>query len=107
MNKYLVYFDCNGFESIINITAHETEQIMATLRGEEYRLPFNFNNMMFRARYNPQRSPEIWVFNADDEVDEESVWELANSNPQYLADFARENGTNLFGQKSSIKQRIV
>lgn len=109
-DKYIAYFDIEGFEYIANIAAMESDCVMATLRNEEYHLPFNLEHLKLRARFNPQRFPEIWFFNVDPEISEETVRELASENPQYLADFIRANGKNVYGQPAEAelkRQRIV
>jgi len=105
-NCYLAYFDTMGFECVINITEAESDVIMATLRNETAKLPFNLTYMKLRARYNPQRSPEIWSFNVDAEIDHSSVVELSKEHPQYLADFIRKNGKKIYGS-TTVKQVIV
>jgi hypothetical protein len=100
-NKYLAYFDTLGFECVINLTEAENDCIMATLRGEEYNLPFSLHHMTLRARFNPQRFPEIWVFNVSNDLSTNNVIDLANNNPQYLANFIRANGTSLYSKHST------
>jgi hypothetical protein len=105
-DKYLAYFDTLGFECVFNLTALESEFVMATLAGEQWQLPFNLEVMKMRARFNGQRHPEIWFFNVGENLTEEDVREMANNNPQYLADFIRANGTSLYGERSSTKNVI-
>lgn len=88
--KFLAYWDCEGFECLIDITSRERQALMASLKGEDYKDDINLNLMMLRARYNPQRSPEIWVFTST--VDGDSLQELTQSDPQMLADLIRKHG---------------
>lgn len=100
-HKYIAYFDCNGFECVFNITAIESEYIMSALKGDTYQMPFNLHAMEMRARFNSYRNPEIWFFNVCDSLTEDDVKEMAESNPQYLADFIRKNGKNVYGKQST------
>ena len=96
-DKYLAYFDNLGFECVYNITALESEYVMAALADEQYQLPFNLKAMKMRARFNGQRNPEIWFFNVSEDLTEEDVRAMAKESPQALADFIRANGKNIYG----------
>jgi hypothetical protein len=106
-DKYLAYFDTDGFECVFNLTALEGECVMATLAGEQWQLPFNLEAMKMRARFNGHRQPEIWFFNVDSELSENTVRQLAEENPQYLADFIRANGKNIYGRSNSADRKRV
>ena len=99
-DKYLAYFDNLGFECVYNITALESEFVMSTLADEQYQLPFNLEAMMMRARFNGQRNPEIWFFNVDENLSEEDVRDMAETSPQFLADFIRANGKSVYSNVS-------
>ena len=103
-HKYLAYFDCLGFECVFNITALESEYIMSTLQNQQYKLPFNLESMKMRARFNGHRHPEIWFFNVSSDLDEQTVRDLAENNPQFLADHIRKNSENIYGaaEKNSV-----
>jgi hypothetical protein len=94
--KFLAYWDCLGFECIWDITKYERQALLATLKNTTVENPVNLNAMMLRARYNPQRSPEIWLFTATDTITQEELMEVAKDNPQYLVDLIRERGTSLY-----------
>ena len=106
-DKYLAYFDCLGFECVYNITALESEFVMSTLQNQQYDLPFNLDAMKMRARFNSQRHPEIWFFNVSEDISEQDVRDLADSNPQYLVDFIRANGKNVYGKKSRSAAPVI
>jgi len=102
--KFLTMFDCEGFECLIDITKREKDWLISTLKGEEYKDNLNLNSMMMRARYNPQRSPEIWIFTST--VDDATLQEIKDENPQELVDSIREHGHSLWiteSQKQVIK----
>ena len=102
-HQYVAYFDNLGFECIIDITSSERHQLMQAIKGEEPTPAFNINAMMLRARFNPQRSPEIWIF--ESEISQSTFRELAQEQPQMLADLIRSHGTAVF-VTSKIEQRI-
>jgi len=101
--KFLTMFDCEGFECLIDITKREKDWLITTLKGEEYKDDLNFNSMMMRARYNPQRRPEIWIFTST--VDDATLQEIKDEQPQALVDLIRENGHCLW-ENTPIKQVI-
>jgi len=101
--KYLTMFDCEGFECLIDITRREQEYLMSILKGEEFKDDINLNAMMLRARNNPQRSPEIWVFTST--VDDATIQKLAESDPQMLVDVIRSKGANIWA--STPVKRVI
>lgn len=95
---YICSWDNLGFETIVDMTAWERQSLLDTMAGKELsRPPINMQSLMLRAKFNPQRNPEIWSFNTVDEITEDDLWELANNNPQELADLIRKHGKKLYG----------
>ena len=99
---FLAMWDCLGFETIIDVTEREQSAVWAKLQDKETEVSIPFNAMMLRARFNPQRSPEIYSFNSD--VDLETLIEFSKSSPQDLVNKIRKHGKKLFGE---IKQKDV
>lgn len=94
---YIAYWDCLGFEAIVDCTSWERQALLDTIAGKELKpAPINLHAMMLRARFNPQRSPEIWSFTATEEIAQSELKEIANENPQHLVDLIREKGTCLY-----------
>lgn len=93
-HQFIAYFDNLGFECIVDITSAERQQLMQTIKGENLTPAFNINAMVLRARFNPQRFPEIWIF--ESEVDETTLRTLAEEQPQQMADMIRLHGRPLF-----------
>lgn len=102
-HQFVAYFDNLGFECVIDITSAERKQLMQTLKGEEPIPAFNINAMILRARFNPHRSPEIWIFESS--VAEFTLRDLAIENPQMLADLIRSHGHGVY-VTPKIEQRI-
>jgi hypothetical protein len=93
-HQFVAYFDCLGFECIVDITSAERRQLLETIQGLPASPAFNLHAMMLRARFNPHRSPEIWIFESD--VNEKQLCELAESDPQQMADLIRSHGHAVF-----------
>ena len=97
MRYYITMWCSEGIECVQDITEYndwDTANAFAALSGEQPRAnPLNsqVNAMRLRARFNSQRNYEIYVFTSTNDLDEDTVKEWANSNPQQFADWA-ENG---------------
>ena len=95
MNSYIAYFDSLGFEYIFNHTNFEHQRLMAALSGETKRVATEVPQWsILRARANPQRFPEIWVFESD--IPHEELNELSETDPQMLANAIRRCGHCVF-----------
>lgn len=98
---YVAYFDCLGFECILNATSHDKKKIWAALQDKSHER-FPLNQMILRAQANPQRSPEIWSFWS--EIDLATLKEYAQECPQELANLIREKGNPLY---KAVKDKQV
>jgi hypothetical protein len=96
---FIAYWDCNGFECVVDITSYERHKLLADIKGDIIVAPVNPFHLIMRARFNPQRSPEIWIFTS--EVEEATLKQLAEEQPQMLADLIRSHGKNLYKDKAT------
>jgi hypothetical protein len=105
-NTYLAVWDCYGLESLFNITEWSAKSTYNALM--ELHQPYiQFNELMLRARYNPQRNYEIYTFNADDDVAESSIREAFDADPQHMADWVRKHGNQLYSDRVTDNQKRV
>ena len=94
---FIASWDCLGFEAIIDLTKLEREHLMAALKNEDVTPAGSIlRNMILRARFNPQRSPQIWSFKSN--VSSDGLWRIALENPQALADLIKSHGEKVFGE---------
>jgi hypothetical protein len=101
-------WDCNGLECLFDITDIEGDSLMAKLKGETYRVPFNISTMMIRARVNSQRSYEIYAFTTDATMDYDFVKEMFESDPQVIVNSIRETGNKIYSDyKPNVKKVIA
>ena len=105
MNKFLAMWDCNGLECLFDISDIEGDNFMATLKGETCKTPFNLSMMMMRARYNSQRSYEIYIFESAD-MDYDFVIDMFDNEPQLMVNAIRENGRKLYSDYSK-KEKVI
>lgn len=95
---YICYWDCNGFECIVDMTKWGNQSLLDTIAGKELSPPpVNLKILTMRAKFNPQRNPEIWTFNTSHDITEESLWNYAEENPQALVDLIRDKGKRIYG----------
>ena len=101
-------WDENGFETLKDCTSWERQTFLNTIAGKELTpAPVNLQAMTMRARFNPQRAYEIYTFNTDESIDEETLWEIAQENPQSLVDMIRRNGKKLYSNAKLTQPKIV
>ena len=93
MKIYLAYFDTLGFECVLDLTSHDKKAMWASL-GDKPIPGIPLHQMIMRAKFNPQRFPEIWTFQS--ELDLEDILCYTKDMPQAMADLIRENGTKVF-----------
>ena len=105
-SKFLVMWDCNGLECIFDITNMEGDAMIAVLKGETYKQPFNLYTLMLRARYNSQRSYEIYTFEVEGDISKDEMANTFESNPQYFADLIREKGNKLYSDYNP-RQKVI
>ena len=93
MKLYLAYFDTLGFECVLDLTSHDKKAMWASL-GDKPIPSIPLHQMIMRAKFNPQRFPEIWTFQS--KLDLEDILCYTKDMPQAMADLIRENGTKVF-----------
>jgi len=100
-------WDCNGFETLKDCTSWERQTFLDSIAGKDLSpAPVNLHALMMRARLNSQRNYEIWTFNTTEDIDEETLWQIADETPQALVDMIRERGKRLYGESATQEVRI-
>jgi hypothetical protein len=100
-------WDENGFETIVDMSSWERESLLNTIAGKQLsKPPVNLQAMTMRARFNPQRAYEIWTFNTEESLDEDTLWSYAEDNPQGLVDMIRDRGKQLYANSKNAEARI-
>lgn len=107
MAEFLITWDINGIEAIVPIGKMREENLIAKLSGEsEPHRSANsiLNTLEMRARFNPQRYPQIWGINVEDDIDEITLNQMADENPQMLVDIVKKHGVMLYGDPKPKNQ---
>ena len=105
-NRFLAMWDCNGLECLIDITDLEGDAMMAGLKGESYKVPFNLSMMLLRARVNSQRVYEIYSFTTDSTLGYDEVKDLFETDPQTIVNAIRKQGHMIFSNYTTKKKVI-
>ena len=104
-NRFLAMWDCNGLECLFDITNHDHDMLMAKLKGETFKVPYNLSIMMIRARANLQRSYEIYSFTTVD-MDYDDVKAFFDSDPQTMVNSIREQG-HMIHSDYNPRQKVI
>lgn len=100
-NVFLLSWDCQGIEAVLNVTDYEKEQVWAKLSDTDppYRLRGLVQHLMLRARANPQRHYEIYTMTVEDGITEDEVREMFEQDPQGSADLVRDRGNVIYSDR--------
>lgn len=105
-NKFLAMWDCYGLECIFDITDLEHDSLIATLKGQEFKAPFNISMLMMRARVNNQRAYEIYSFDTDLSITQKDIEDQFRNNPQGIVDLIRQQGRMIFSDRR-LKKAVI
>lgn len=107
-------WDINGLECIFDtkpafeeIESWEKEAMWDALKEKERKPrpnPIPLQQMILRARFNSQRSYEIYEFASQLKMDK--VKELFDTNPQSIVDWIRQNGHKIYSDYSGKSKTI-
>ena len=92
-NIFLLSWDIQGLEAVVNITDLDKEATWATLQDKPGpRLSSVVNAVMFRARYNSQRHYEVYTVTMSKDITEQDIRDMFERNGQAMADLIRKRG---------------
>lgn len=100
-NIFLLSWDCQGLESVINVTQHEKDLVWAELANKkpESRLSTVVNHLLWRARANSQRHYEIYTVTVDPGVTADDLRHMFDTDPQGSADLIRDRGNKIYSDR--------
>ena len=108
-NAYLFMWNCHGIEAIVPITQYEDQSkldIWNILKEEptgKNPLDDILSAMLLRARYNPERSYEVYAMDCEEGITEEDLFALWDSSPQHAVDLTREKGVCMFSNRNKLR----
>lgn len=104
--KYLASWDSKGLECLFNISEWEKKLTWTTLQDAPMPECPNPKILIMRAMANPQRRPEIYIFETDG-LEEDTVREAFEETPQFMADFIRVNGYKLYSSREAKDTDVI
>ena len=116
MRYFLISFDCNGLETLQDITEYHPDnwdknQLLGVMMGKAYKkapIHQQIGMMIMRARFNTQRHYEIYVQQAEDDISAKDFAAAFNSNPQFWADYCREHhSVKLYSDRVPKGSRVI
>jgi hypothetical protein len=123
MKKFVVFWDCYGLESCVDITESiergnnfEKESIFERIKnpGVEprnewaHKVSQMVHVMQLRAGANPQRNYELYMLNATHDMTAEDITEWFKDSPQEAANRVREIGYKLMSNRATdIDRRVI
>lgn len=104
--KWVVLFDCKGVDVLIPCDSMMAEEVMEWMSGKKFKsaLSHHVSMAIIRAQANPQRFPEVWVYDTQDDLSTEMMRQMWEESPQGLADLVRKSGSCLF---KSLREKSV
>ena len=105
-NAYLFMWNCHGIEAIVPITEYEDQNkldMWNILKGEptgKNPLDDLLGQMMMRARFNAERSYEIYAMDCEEGITQEDLFDFWDNSPQAAADLTREKGVCMFTNRN-------
>jgi hypothetical protein len=114
-NNFLVVWDMLGLESIFSVDealneveSYEKDKTWKILKGESVGKrpnPIPLQMLIMRARYNSQRSYEIYSFKTNMSMNE--VRKLFADDPQPIVDWIRANGNKIYSDYVKSKSKVI
>lgn len=105
--RYLAMWDCYGLESLFDITDSDHDAMIAGLKGETFRTPYNISMMIMRAKFNTQRSYEIYAFTTEPDVDYGMIEAMFKESPQTIVELIRSRGHKIHSDYHPNDRRVI
>ena len=108
-NTFLISWDCQGVETVLNISDLDRQRVWATLSGqpESTGLRHVVSHVLMRARANPQRHYEVYTMTVEDGISTLDVREMFDRDPQGSADLVRERGNKIYSDRENLVDRKI
>lgn len=104
--QYAVMWDCNGLEAVAAIP-EPAETTFALLQNKEPPRTPNLMHWQLRARFNPQRHYEIYIFSVEPGIESADIQAMFENSPQQAADTVRRIGHCVYSDRAREKPVIT
>jgi hypothetical protein len=105
LGYFAIMWDCYGLEAVARIP-DPADKTFALLKGVEPPAMPNINMWGLRARFNTQRSYEIYLITATPGIDEDDIRAMFEADPQGSAETIRRIG-HVFHSDRETKERLI
>ena len=107
-NVFVVMWDREGLDGIIDATEINREDVFNSLRGTGGgALSGRMFAMTLRARFNSHRCCEIYSIRVDGEITADDIAGWFDANPQGAADLIRARGKRLLSQRTAERKQVI
>ena len=103
-NLFIMAWDSNGLEAVVNITDFEKEVAWSMLQDREppKKIGSIVSYLMMRARANSQRHYEIYTMTVQAGITDADIRSMFDSDPQGSADLIRDRGNKIYSDRRNL-----
>lgn len=96
--KWIVLFDRTGVDMLVPCDEMMARDALEWLGGKAFKSEAlqQLNIAKMRAQFNPQRHPEIWVYDCQEDYSPDQMRKMWQYMPQSMADLVRKKGNCLY-----------
>lgn len=101
--EYLIMWDEYGLDSLVDVSGRRSAYNMGVMAGKPAKELPHLNELQYmhlRARQNGQRCYEIYFLKCDEDILEDDIQHMFDTNPQTIVDLIREKGVKLYSQRN-------
>lgn len=102
---FAIMWDCHGLEAVARCP-DPADTTFALLQNKTPPAMPNINMWALRARFNPQRNYEIYIITAVPGIDENTIRQMFEADPQGSADTIRRIGQKFVDHRDT-KERVI
>jgi len=103
---FAIMWCCDGLEAVVGIP-DPSETTFALLKGIAPPDKPNLNTWALRARYNSQRSYEIYIITVVPGIDQDDICSMFEADPQTAADTIRRIGHKFYSDRETKEKAIT
>jgi hypothetical protein len=98
-NRWLVVFGSEGWEMLVPCDPIVNRDLLQFGEGRKFEMDRHLTIALHKARNNPGRRPEVWVYDTERDFSEAEMRSMWDESPQGMADLVREKGTLVFRER--------
>lgn len=91
---FIVYWDCEGFQDMFDLTELDRQAMWDTLKESAQTRLEPVPYLVIRAKVNSKKLSEVWTFHS--KLDKDELLVYTNKYPQEMMSLIREHGSKVF-----------